>query len=500
MVEDAAFEKLPTGIAGVDQIMLGGLPARRPTLVAGSAGSGKTVFALQFLAEGIRQFNEPGVFVTFEEPTSDLRRSGTSLGFDIHAWEAADQWTFIDASPVAAEGSAVAGSYDFGGLVARIQHAVKSIRAKRVCLDSLGAIFARFADAAMVRFELFRVVSALKEMGVTTLLTVERSEERGPISRFGVEEFVADNVLILRNIPEREKRRRTLEVLKFRGAEHRSGEWLFTIVHLEGIVVLPISLMALRPVASSERVTTGNASLDRMCSGGFFRDSVVIVSGPTGSGKTLMSSEFVAAGVEQGERCLLISFEESQEQLVRNASSWGIDLSELESGGNLKIMTEYPEVASLEDHFVTVKRVIEEFSPHRVAIDNLSALERISSERGIRDFIIGLSSFLKQLEITSLVTSTTSTILGGPSITESHISTLADGIILLRYVEHRSEVRRGLVVLKMRGAAHEKQILEFTIDDHGMHVGEPFYGLSGILGLAQTSTVELGSGYDRESD
>lgn len=167
-VKGAAFEKLPTGIARVDQIMLGGLPARRPTLVAGSAGSGKTVFALQLLAEGIRQFDEPGVFVTFEEPTLDLRRSGTSLGFDIQTGEAAGQWTFIDASPVVAEESVVAGSYDFGGLVARIEHAVKSIGAKRVCLDSLGAIFARFADPAMVRFELFRVASALKQMGVTS--------------------------------------------------------------------------------------------------------------------------------------------------------------------------------------------------------------------------------------------------------------------------------------------------------------------------------------------
>lgn len=488
--EDAQFQKLPTGIAGLDQIMLGGLPASRPTLVAGSAGSGKTVFVLQLLAEGIRQFDEPGVFVSFEESTHDLRRSGVSLGFEIEEWEAAGKWTFIDASPVASEENMVSGSYDFGALVARVDHAVKTTGAKRVCLDSIGAIFARFPDPTIVRFELFRVASALKEMGVTSILTVERSED-GPISRFDVEEFVADNVVILRNVPEREKRRRTLEVLKFRGAEHRSGEWLFTIVKQEGIVVLPISLMALRPPASSERVTTGNASLDRMCSGGFFRDSVVVVSGPTGSGKTLISSEFVAAGVEAGERCVLISFEESLEQLVRNSASWGIDLDALEGGGNLKILCEYPEVASLEDHFVTVKKIIEEFSPSRVAIDNLSALERISTERGIRDFIIGLASFLKQLEITSLITSTTTTLLGGPSITEGHISTLADGIILLRYVETRSEVRRGLVVLKMRGAAHEKQIVEFTIDDKGLHVGEPFHGVTGILGLARSTTVDI---------
>ena len=488
--------RLPTGIAGLDQIMLGGLPAERPTVLSGTAGSGKTVFALQFLAEGIRQFNEPGVFVTFEESTSDLRQSGASLGFDIQGWEDEGKWVFVDASPLPTGEDFVVGSYDFGALVARIEHAVMRVGAKRICLDSLGAVYDRFRDPSVVRLELFKVTSALKAMGVTSLLTVERPDEFGPISRLGVEEFVADNVLVLRNVLEREKRRRTIEVLKFRGQPHRSGEWLFTIVDEEGIVVIPISLMALRPHASSERVTTGNAVLDRMCSGGFFRDSVVVVSGPTGSGKTLMTSEFVQAGAALGERCVLLSFEESLEQLLRNASSWGIDLGALQRAGKLKIICEYPEVASLEDHFVAMKEIIEEFAPQRVAIDNLSALERISTGRGIRDFIIGLASFLKQGEVTSLITSTTTTLLGGPSVTESHISTLADGIILLRYVEYRSEVRRGVVVLKMRGAAHEMRILEFTIDDHGLHIGEPFRGVSGILGFTQslTAELELGSG------
>jgi circadian clock protein KaiC len=484
-VGEKALQRLPTGIPGLDQIMLGGLPASRPTLLTGSAGSGKTVFGLQLLAEGIRRFNEPGVFVSFEEPASDIKGNGASLGFDIEAWEAEGRWAFVEASPVASEEDVVAGSYDFGALVARIEHAARRIGAKRAFLDSLGAVFARFRDPAIVRLELIRVVAALKDMDVTSVLTVERSEEYGAVSRFGVEEFVADNVLVLRNVLEREKRRRTVEVLKFRGAPHRAGEWLFTIVDNEGIVVIPISLLALRPPASDERVTTGNADLDRLCSSGFYRDSVVIVSGPTGSGKTLVASEFVAAGAGAGQRCLLFSFEESHEQVLRNASSWGIDLRALERSGKLRIMCEYPEVASLEDHFVAMKAAIEDFRPERVAVDNLSALERIATERGLRDFVIGLGSFLKQLEITSLLTSTTRTLLGGPSITEGHISTLADVIILLRYVELGSEVRRGLVVLKMRGGVHEKRVLEFTIDDQGMHVGAPFRGLTRILGVPE---------------
>jgi circadian clock protein KaiC len=478
---DGTLPRLPTGIPGLDQVMLGGLPVARPTLVAGSAGSGKTVFALQFLAEGIRRFDEHGVFVTFEETPSDIRRSGASLGFDIEAWEADGLWTFLDATIPLSDTDVLTGSYDFGALVARIKHAAHSIDAKRVCLDSLGAVLGRFGDTRIVRLELLRVASALKEMGVTSILTVERLEEYGAISAFGAEEFVADNVLIMRNVLEQEKRRRTIEVLKFRGAPHRAGEWLFTIVDQEGIVVIPISLMALRPPASDERVTTGNADLDRLCSDGFFRDSVVVVSGPTGTGKTLLATEFIAAGVAEGQRCLLVSFEESLEQVLRNASSWGIDLGELEHSGKLRLECEYPEVASLEDHFVTIKSAIEEFRPERVAIDNLSALERIATARGLRDFIIGLASFLKQLEITSLITSTTRTLVGGPTITEGHISTLADVIILLRYVELGSEIRRAIAVLKMRGAAHERQVLEYTIDGEGMHIGGPFSGPTGIL-------------------
>jgi circadian clock protein KaiC len=481
-VGNKALLKLPTGIAGLDQIMLGGLQASRPTLLAGSAGSGKTVFALQFLAEGIRRFDEAGVFVTFEEPPFDLQRNAASLGFDIEAWKDEGRWAFVDASPATSDEDVVVGGYDLSALVARIDHAVREIGARRVCLDSLGAVFGRFSSPAIVRLELARVVTALKDMNVTSVLTVERPEEYGAISGFGVEEFVADNVLVLRNVLEREKRRRTVEVLKFRGAPHRAGEWLFTIVDEEGIVVIPISLMALRPPASRQRVTTGNAGLDRLCSSGFFRDSVVVVSGPTGSGKTLVASTFVSAAATAGQRCLMFSFEESVEQVLRNASSWGIDLGKLERSGKLRIICEYPEVASLEDHFVAIKSAIEEFRPERVAIDNLSALERVATERGLRDFILGLASFLKQLDITSLLTSTTSTLLGGSSITESHISTLADVIILLRYVELASEVRRGLVVLKMRGAEHEKQVLEFTIDGQGLHVGEPFHGLTNILG------------------
>ena len=472
--------KLPTGIPGFDRIAMGGLPANRPTLVAGTAGSGKTVFAAEFLARGIVQFGQAGVFVTFEETPADLRDNLASLGFDVVAWESEGRWAFVDASHDLDE-AVVAGAYEFNALVARVRHAAETVGAVRVVLDSLGAVFSRFHDAAAVRLELSRVISALKEMNITAVLTVERTHDYNAIGRFGVEEFVADNVVILRNVIEDEKRRRTVEILKLRGGPHRSGEFSFAIVPGEGISIIPIALISMRQQASHERVSLGHADLDAMYGGGPYRDTVSFASGPTGIGKTLLACLFVAAGVEAGEPCLLQSFEESRDQLVRNAGSWGLDLEAMERSGLLRISSEYPEVASLEDHYVGLRQLMDEFQPRRIAIDNLSALERVSTKRGLRDFIVGLTSFLRHKEIASLFTSSTTSLVGGPSVTETHASTLTDAIILLRYVETAGAVRRAVSVLKVRGSGHDRRIREFTIDDLGLHIREPFAGISGIL-------------------
>ncbi len=227
-------------------------------------------------------------------------------------------------------------------------------------------------------------------------------------------------------------------------------------------------------------MTSGVPELDRMCGGGFFRDSIILVSGATGTGKTLTSTQFIAGAAQNGGRCLVFAFEESREQLTRNASGWGVDFEQMEADGLLKIVCRYPEVALLEEHLLMIKETIEEFQPDRVAVDSLSALERVSSPRGFREFIIGLSAFIKHKEITGLFTSTTS-LMGGTSTTEAHISTLTDSIILLRYVEIFGEMRRGLTVLKMRGSMHEKDIREFVIDGTGTHIGKAFKNVTGIL-------------------
>jgi circadian clock protein KaiC len=478
---DRRVRKLVTGIPSFDTIANGGLPLNRTTLISGTAGSGKTVFAVQFLAAGIQDGDENGVFVTFEESPRDISQNMLSFGWDLEAWEKAGRLAIVDASPDTDYDTIESGSFDLGALMARIENAVRKVNAKRVSVDSLGAVFSQFSDQSIVRRELFRIASALKKLGVTAVMTSERTDDYGAIARFGVEEFIADNVMILRNVLEEEKRRRTIEILKFRGTDHQKGEYPFTIVGSDGIVVIPLSAIRLRQKSSNVRVTSGNAELDAMCGGGFFRDSIVLVSGATGTGKTLTVTQFLNGGAANGERCLLLAFEESREQLFRNASGWGVDFEQLERDGLLRVVCDYPEVAGLEDWLITIKGILEEFNPNRVALDSLSALERGGTIKGFREFVIGLTSFIKHREVVGLFTSTTPTLMGGTSITEGHISTLTDSILLLRYVETYGEMKRGMTVLKMRGSRHDKDIREFTIDGTGMHVGRPFRHVTGIL-------------------
>jgi circadian clock protein KaiC len=474
------INKLDVGIEGLSIITYGGLPRGRTTLITGTSGSAKTIFAIQFLAEGIQR-GENGVFVTFEERPEDIRTNISSLGWDIRKWEDEGKWAFVDASPLMEQETIFSGDFDLGAFLSRVEYAVKKTGAERVSIDALGAIFTALGNSSVIRGELLRTVYTLKSLQVTTVITAERDEEYGPVGRYGVEEFVTDNVIILRNVLEDEKRRRTIEILKFRGTTHQKGEFPFSIVPGRGIVIIPLSALELKQASSNIRITSGNEEMDNLCGGGFYRDSIILVSGATGTGKTLTTTEFMAGGAENGERCMLFAFEESREQLVRNATGWGVDYEKWEREGKIKLVCNYPEVASLEDHLISIKDEIEEFNPSRVAVDSLSALERISTAKGFREFIISMTSFIKHREVAGLFTSSTPTLTGGTSVTETHISTLTDSIILLRYVEMYGEMRRGITVLKMRGSMHDKDIREFTIDGNGMHIGKPFSNIVGIL-------------------
>jgi circadian clock protein KaiC len=472
-------KKIRTLIEGFDDISHGGLPVGRSTLVSGTSGTGKTMLAVQFIYNGITYFDEPGVFVTFEESPEDIITNACSFGWDLRKLVDEGKLFILDASPDP-EGQEIVGSFDLSALIERIQYAIRKYKAKRVSIDSITAVFQQYDAASVVRREIFRLVARLKQMGVTTLMTTERLDEYGPVARFGVEEFVSDNVVIVRNVLEGERRRRTIEILKLRGTTHMKGEYPFTVTN-QGVNIFPLGAMRLTQRSSNVRVSSGVETIDEMCGGGFFKDSIILATGATGTGKTLLVSKFIENGCKAGERAILFAYEESRAQLSRNAYSWGIDFEELEREGLLKIICAYPESAGLEDHLQIIKSEIAHFKPSRIAIDSLSALDRGVSNNSFRQFVIGVTGYAKQEEITGFFTNTTEQFMGSHSITDSHISTITDTILMLQYVEVRGQMSRAMNVFKMRGSWHDKAIREYTISENGPEIKDSFRNLERII-------------------
>lgn len=472
-------EKLATGIDGFDHISMGGLPKGRATVVAGSSGAGKTIFMVELLVRGALQFGRNAVYVSLEERPEDLARNVKRFGWHLDRLVDDGRLWIINASPDS-EAIEQVGQFELDGLLVQIRHAMKTINADTVFIDSIDALFNRFDANALLRREIYRIVDQLKLAGATSVLTIERVAEYGMISRHGIEEFVSDNVVILRNVLHEEKVRRTIQILKMRGDMHYKGEYPFTISH-GGVSILPLAARELKQSSTNIRVGFGNGDLDRMAGGGLFRDSIILVSGPTGCGKTLMASTFAAQGCRDGERVLYLAYEESPQQLLRNAESWSLEFSRWQQDGTLRVICSYPEAMGLEDHLLVIQREIETFKPSRLIVDSVSAMERVGSVRYFREFVVGLCSYAKQQEVCSLFTSTTPRLSGGDSITEAHISTITDSIILLRYVEIEGHIRRGIAVMKMRGSQHAKQVYEFTIDNKGLHIARPFQHVQNIV-------------------
>jgi circadian clock protein KaiC len=493
--ELAGVPRVEVGVPGFDAVAHGGLPRGRQTLLAGATGSGKTVFGLQFLASGARELGEPGVLVTFAERPEDLIANTDSFGWDLGGLVADGRLAIVDATPRG--DAAVSGHFDLGGLLARITHAVGQVQGKRLFLDPIDALFEEFTADVEVRRAFAAMVRELRPLGVTTLFAAERPHDEGPLARFGAEEFVVDNVVVLRNTRAQEQRRRTLEVLKLRGADHRKGEFPFVINARLGIEVVPFSLIEAASEASTERISLGSRDLDEMCSGGIYRDSLVMVTGATGTGKTLMGVQFVAAGLAAGEGALLLSFEESSWQLERNAKSWGIDLETPQRDGRLRIVSRYPERLGLEDLLVDIKHDVSDFGPRRVVVDSMTALEHNSPPRAFREFGVGLTSSLKGAGVAVMMTSTLPTLLGGEHATDVYLSTIADSIVALRYFDLESEVRRALMVLKLRGSSHFRAMHEYEIGDEGMHLIGPIQGVRGILAGQAEFTDEAGGAGER---
>ncbi|MDQ6649759.1 MAG: circadian clock protein KaiC [Actinomycetota bacterium] len=478
-----SIPKLETGIAGFDDMTMGGIPRRRATVLAGQAGSAKTVFSGQFLAEGVRR-GQPGVFVTLEEPADDLRENLSTLGCDIAGWERAGDWRFVDASPLmrlGPDGQARVEPYRIETLVAQIGHAVDATGAQRLVLDSLNAMLALQDDPRIARQALRSLIGSLRGLGLTVMLTVETPADPGTaLSSYGIEEFVADNVVLLHNVLEGRVRRRTVEVLKMRGAMHHRGEVPFTVLPGQGVVVLPMTRQHVE-TPDPTRVTSGDPAFDEMLRGGFFTASVALIAGPTGTGKSMLATQFLGGACENGERALLFAFEESRGQVLRSAAGWGRDFAGWERDGLLHIAASYPDVASLDDHLVQIQEVVRRFRPARVAVDSLSALERLGTNESYREFVTRLTAFLKQEQVLTMVTVSSSALLGGTSVAEGHISPLTDAIVLLRYAEVAGSVRRAVAVIKLRGSGHDERIRQFTIGSQGLELAGAFDTVTGIL-------------------
>ena len=484
----AQLPKCLTGIQGLDEITGGGLPLGRPTLVCGGAGCGKTLLAAEFLVRGAVQFDEPGVFMSFEETEPELQANVASLGFDLTSL-VRHKKILVDHVHIDRSEFQETGEYDLEGLFVRLGHAIDSIGAKRVVLDTLEALFASLPNEVILRAELRRLFRWLKDKGVTAVITAERGRDQ--LTRHGLEEYVSDCVILLDHRVNEQIATRHLRVVKYRGAQHGTNEFPFLIGD-EGISVLPITSLALNHKVSNERIATGIPRLDAMLGGkGFFRGSSILLTGTPGTGKTIVSANFAHAAARRGERVLFFSFEESPQQIIRNLHSIGLRLDPLVKRGLLRFHSARPSLYGLEMHLATMFKEIATFKPHVVVIDPITSLMDAGTDSECKAMITRLIDFLKAGQVTSLFTSLTQ---GGQALqqSEASMSSLMDSWLLLQDFEGNGERNRVFYVLKARGMAHSNQIREFLISNHGIDIVDAYIGASGVLtGSARVAQEDL---------
>jgi len=473
----AGIEKAPTGIIGLDEITYGGLPKGRPTLLCGAAGCGKTLFALTFLYHGAVEFQEPGVFVAFEENPSDLITNVESLHYDVQKL-IADKKLAIDHVQIDRNSIQESGDYDLEALFIRLGFAIDSIGAKRVVIDTIETLFGALDNHAVLRSELRRLFEWLKQKGVTAIITGERGE--GTLTRHGLEEYVADCVILLDNRVQDQLSTRRLRIVKYRGSAHGTNEYPF-IINEQGITVMPITSSGLAHDASLQRVSSGISDLDDMLEGkGYFRGSSILISGMAGSGKSTMAAHFADSICRSGERCIYFAMEESPQQIVRNMHSVGFDLQKWVSKGLLSFSARRPNLFGLETHLAAMYREVRDFNPTAVVIDPMSALMSAGIASDVHSMILRLVDFLKARGTTALFTN-----LGGikaeTASTEMQISSLMDTWLLLYNRESNGEHNRELYLLKSRGMAHSNQVREFLMSSDGIELREAYIGPDGVL-------------------
>ena len=472
------LSKAPTGIQGLDEITQGGLPTGRPTLVCGGAGCGKTLLAAEFLVRGIVEYGEPGVFVAFEETAEELAQNVRSLGFDLDEL-IRQKKLVVDYVRVERSEIEETGDYDLEGLFIRIGHAIDTIGAKRVVLDTMEVLFSGLSNVAVLRAELRRLFRWLKDKGVTAIITGERGDHS--LTRHGLEEYVSDCVILLDHRVINEVSTRRLRVLKYRGTAHGTNEYPF-LIDEHGIGVLPITSLGLKHSVSSERVSSGVPRLDAMLSGnGFYRGSTILVSGTAGSGKSSLSAHFVQAACRRGERCLYFAFEESPGQIIRNMRSIGIDLAPCAKKGLLAFQASRSDEYGLEMHLAMIHKQISAFGPQAVVVDPISNLGHPESSRATTSMLTRLIDFLKMHQITTMMTSLTNGTGVELEKTQQDISSLVDTWLLLRDIEQGGERNRAMYVLKSRGMAHSNQIREFLLTNEGIELKDVYLGPEGVL-------------------
>ena len=490
----ATIPKVATGVPGLDRISEGGLPEGRSVLVVGKAGTGKTILGLQSAATFVRQGIKT-ILLAVEESPEDLVVTGDALGFDLSGAIAAGTLRVSDATRPMDGPMVVSGEYDISGLVHRVEALVKATGARALVLDSATALFSPRPPQELQRNLFFQLVHAFRRLDLTAIILAEAASSEGSLTTLGVEDYVCDMVIVLRNVVDGERRRRTVEINKYRRSAHQKGEYPFTIT-AKGISIFPLDIKGGPETADVTRYSSGFPGLDTMIMGGLFRDSMVIVRGPTGSGKTMLAGLYARAGAMRGERVIYYGFEEPRPILLRNFESIGMPMEELEGKGNLRLNCRYPEAMGLEDLLVTVRSGIEEFGPSLIVLDSISSIEHSASEKGFRQFMIGLASLLREHRRGALFTQT---VMGGGAAehTAPYLSTIADAILALDYTVHGYELERTLRVLKMRGSAHDTHPYRLSIEQGGLRVephairpGEAPAGAASQLGGLSVLLVE----------
>ncbi len=476
--EEPRLAKAATGIAGLDEVTGGGLPRGRPTLVCGAAGCGKTMLAAEFLVHGALEFDEPGVFMMFEENAEELAQNMRSLGVDLDQLQAQGK-IVLDHVHIERSEIEETGDYDLEGLFIRLGHALDTIGAKRVVLDTVEALFSGIPNHAVLRAELRRLFRWLKDRGMTAVITGERGENT--LTRYGLEEYVADCVILLDHRIVDQVSTRRLRVVKYRGSAHGTNEYPF-LISSKGLSVLPITSLRLEHEASAERVSSGIPGLDAMLGEeGFFRGSSVLVSGAPGTGKSSVAASFVEAACARGERAMLFAYEESASQVLRNMNSIGIDLGRWERKGLLRIHASRPTLFGLEQHLVQMYDMVSEWKPSVVAVDPISNLTLDREDHALKPTLMRLIDFLKQQAVTAMFTTLTADSAGAVAASQVGVSSLMDTWLLLSNLEHNGERTRTLQVLKSRGMPHSNQVREFVFSNHGVDLIDVYLSGNQVL-------------------